>query len=68
MAKLGDTVTFHTVDGPRVAIVTGKGHDGDNDTFLAVFRGPGDESATGLTADVNMRWSHEDKQPGGFSG
>lgn len=66
-AKLGSSVTFHTVDGPRAAIVAGHGEHGDDDTYLAVFSGPGEESATGLTADVNMRWSHADNQAGGFT-
>ena len=66
--EIGQSVTFHTVDGPRAAIVAAHGKDGDNDTFLVVFAAPGDDSnGTGLTAVTNQRWSHQDHQAGGFS-
>jgi hypothetical protein len=67
MTSIGQTVKFHTTSGDRAAIVTGHGQNGDNDTLLAVFAGPGDESDTGLTGDVNRRWSKPGSEAGEFT-
>ncbi len=71
MAKLNQKVTFHTVDGDCAAIVVGHGKDSDNpdnDTELVVFSNSKTKnSQTGLTGDVNVRWSHEDDKAGGFT-
>jgi hypothetical protein len=68
MAKLGEIVTFHTVDGPCAALVIGHAKDGDNDHELAVFANAKTKNSdTGLTGDVNIRGSHADDKPGGFT-
>lgn len=68
MAKLGEVVTFHTVDGPCAALVIGHTKDGDNDHELAVFANSKTKNDdTGLTDFVNYRTSHADDKPGGFT-
>ena len=66
--KISDTVVFHTVDGDRAAIVCGHRDDSEDHTLVAVFRGPDEDGEkTGLTGDVNYRWTHAGQQAGEVS-
>lgn len=72
MPKLGSKGVYHTVAGDALAFVIDADYDGsdnpDDDLQLVVFASSAVAgAATGLEAGANLRPSHVDDKPGGFT-